>query len=502
MKLHDRFAAAARRHPDRTAFDTGTRTITYREAEGHVARAAGWLGAHHARGERVALHLTKSPEAIMLMLAALRAGLSYVPIDPGAPAARRAFVVADSGARAVIVDDRTAQGWAAADVVRAGVVFAHREPAREPVPVGDDDTAYVLYTSGSTGRPKGVVITHGNAEAFVDWAVGYTGLGPADRVAVHAPLHFDLPVLDVYAGLGSGATVCPVDERTVLFPQALLRHLRRQRITVLYAVPSALIALLHRTTLPEDGLPDLRLLLYAGEEFHPGPLRRLMAALPHTEVHNLYGPIETNVVTALRVRPEHLDLPRIPLGRPVPGTRIFLRDGDRDDDGVVTGPDRAGELLVAGPSRTPGYLDRPDLTAASRATVVADGRRWTCHRTGDYATWDHDGQLRFLGRRDGLVKTRGFRVELGDVEAAVLRHPQVREAAVVALPHPEHTNLLHAFAVTDGGTSGDELRQWCLRELPASMVPAQVTVAADLPRTSTGKIARRELADQAAGGAS
>jgi amino acid adenylation domain-containing protein len=498
MRLTDRFFAAARRYPDQPAFDTGDRTVSYREAAAKVAGAASRLAAQLAPGDRVALNLAKSPEAIMLMLASLAAGLSYVPIDPAAPAARRELVLSDSGARALIVDDKTTTGWPDIPDVDVYVPAAELPNLLAPVDqtdlpsAGPDDTAYVLYTSGSTGRPKGVVITHGNAEAFVDWAAGYARVGPGDRVAVHAPLHFDLPVFDVYASLTTGATVCPVGERVVLFPQALLRMLRERRITVLYAVPSALLALLHRSTLGDGGLPDLRLLLYAGEEFHPGPLGRLMAALPGVEVHNLYGPIETNVVTALRIRPEHLRMSRVPLGSAVAGARIFLVD-----DGVpVTEPDQPGEMLVAGPSRTPGYLDRPELTAASRAQVHADGTVWTCHRTGDYATRDADGVLHFLGRRDGLVKTRGFRVELGEVEATLLRHPGVREAAVVVLPDDEHTTTLHAFATTATDIGGVELRQWCLSALPPYMVPATVTVDSDLPRTSTGKLARRELAER------
>lgn len=470
MRLTDRFFAAAQRWPEQLAFDTGDCTISYREAAARVSGAASRLADCLEPGDRVALNLGKSPEAIMLMLASLAAGLNYIPIDPAAPADRRALVLADSGARALIVDERTEAGWTDGVDVELFVPAAQLAGLLEPRGAADlptvdpDDTAYVLYTSGSTGRPKGVVITHRNAETFVDWAADYAGVRPGDRVAVHAPLHFDLPVFDLYASLTSGATVCPVGEHVALFPQALLRMLRHRRVTVLYAVPSALLALMHRSTLTEDGLPDLRLLLYAGEEFHPGPLGRLMAALPGVEVHNFYGPIETNVVTALRLRPHHLELSRIPLGHPVAGARIFLVN-----DGVlVAAPDEPGELLVSGPSRTPGYLDRPELTAASRAVVHADGEAWTCHRTGDYATRDTDGVLHFLGRRDGLVKTRGFRVELGEVEATLLRHPGVQEAAVVAIADNELTTVLHAFISADAGTGSEDLRQWCLSLDPPS----------------------------------
>lgn len=520
MRLHDRFTAAAHAWPARTALEQGDRRLTYADAAARVGGAARLLQDRLQPGARIALHLSKSPEAILMMLASLRAGLTYVPIDPAAPPERTRFILRDSGATALVVDSRTAQSWSPEVVAGLPLVAGPDgswagcaelvaleqllSPTACPAPgraTGGQDPAYLLYTSGSTGTPKGVVITHANAEAFVDWATGHARLAPGDRVAVHAPLHFDLPVFDVYAGLGSGATVCPVDERTVLFPQALLRFLQERRISVLYAVPSALIALLHRSTLAADGLPALRLLLYAGEEFHPKPLRQLMGALPGTEVHNLYGPIETNVVTALRVGPEHLQLARIPIGQAVAGARVFLVDGGE----LVTQADRPGELVVSGPSVTPGYLNRPDLTAQARLVIQHEGRRWDCHRTGDYASWGDDGTLHFLGRRDGMVKTRGYRVELGEVEAALVRHPQVREAAVVAVAHPEHSALLHGFAVVDDThpVTGADLVRWCTRTLPAYMAPQSVTVAVDFPRTSTGKLARRELAAQlpATGGA-
>ena len=463
---------AARRFPESVALvdAVGERT-TYADLVVAVEQLSTSVLDRVGRSARVAVRSGKDPRTVIAMLAVLRAGCSYVPVDASAPLDRQRFIVADAGC-ALVLD---------LDV----------EPvaAKDPVP----DEAYVLYTSGSTGAPKGVVITHANASAFVDWARRAFPIGVGDQVAVHAPLHFDLPVYDVYVGLAAGATLHPVPERVALFPQALHRFLRDRAITHLYAVPSALTALLTRSTLPTEGLPALKRLLYAGEEFRAAALADLMAAVPAAEVANLYGPIETNVITSHVVAHPPRPDERVPVGLPVDGALIALlgADGTASFDGPAE-----GELVVAGPSVTPGYLDRPELTAAATVVLSTPDGPEAFYRTGDIARRDPDGLLHLLGRRDGLVKTRGYRVEIGEVETALGTHPDLAEVVVVPVPDPELTTRLHALVVPRpdrAAPSAAEVVAHCRAHLPGYMVPGAVHVVADLPRTSTGKVARAAL---------
>jgi amino acid adenylation domain-containing protein len=496
--------SAARKHPNRVAFSDGSGgNVRYGEA----ARMADWLAAMlHQRTNgagRVAIATTRSARTVIGMLAVLRAGLSYVPIDPAAPAARQEFVVRDAGCVLALTDQPSNAAHLGIPVIDLEMTMrlaasSALPPARVRLAQPEDE-AYVLYTSGSTGTPKGVVITHRNASSFVRWAAAAFPLGRGDQVAVHAPLHFDLPVYDIYVGLGAGATLHIVPEHVALFPQGLYRFLAERSISHIYAVPSALTALLNRSTLRRDGLRSLRRILYAGEEFRPGPLRAFMSAVPQATVANLYGPIETNVVTSWKLDGPPREDARVPLGRAAEGVILALLQ----DDGTAasTGP-AEGEIVVAGDCVTPGYLHQPDLTAASRVRLQVDGEIRTFYRTGDFARRDGDDVLHLLGRRDGLIKTRGFRVEVGEIEATIGSHQAVADVAVVAEPDPELTHLLHAVVVPaarSGESIAEDVIAHCRRHLPGYMVPGKVHVVYDLPRTSTGKIARAALSAQITG---
>jgi L-proline---[L-prolyl-carrier protein] ligase len=511
----DRFAAVAQAQPDAPALMAAGPVVSYGACVDAVARLAEHLQGTVAAGQCVAVSLRRGPAPVIVMLACLSARVPYVPIDVAAPAHRRRQILADADPSWIFVEATDVARWRGREVgddddavgtarlvtqggaLPAGVVAVRRPAAAGHLePRGDGaDLAYVLYTSGSTGQPKGVMITRRNAGAFVAWAGRQFPLGPADRVAVHAPLHFDLPVYDVFVALTSGASLQILDERTVLFPAATHSFLRERRVTALYAVPSSIIAMVARSDLRTEGLPELRQLLFAGEEFHVPRLRELVTALPAARLANLYGPVETNVVTWQDIDPAGLAGSRVPIGRPVEGTQVRLRRGDGT---LAGGEGTEGEIVVSGPSVSPGYLGDADRTAATRLTTVdAAGVRTVWYRTGDFARFDGAGRLHFLGRRDGMIKTRGFRVELGDVEATLANHPDVLQAAVVPVSRAGADTLLEAHVVTAEGSPLTEraIQRWVAACLPTYMVPARVYLRAELPLTSTGKIARAELTE-------
>jgi amino acid adenylation domain-containing protein len=354
-----------------------------------------------------------------------------------------------------------------------------------------------LYTSGSTGEPKGVMLSHRNALAFVDWAVETFAVTREDRLANHAPFHFDLSTFDLFAAASAAASVHPVPSRLASFPAAIAKLWTDERLTIWYATPSTLGLLVHRGSLAERDLSALRVLLFAGEVMPVPLLRRLMTLAPGARFANLYGPTETNVCTWYDVASPPADDSPLPIGKASSGDEVLIFD-----EALKPVPEGGvGELWVRGATVMHGYWGRPERTALALQSIeVAPGLTDRAYRTGDLVRRRADGHLEFLGRRDHQVKTRGYRVELGEIEATLLRHPAVSEAVVVAIPDEEITNRLRAFAVLRAGAepSPDEaaLKSHCAVTLPRYMVPETIEFMSELPRTSSGKVDRRALAGQ------
>ncbi|HUE95294.1 MAG TPA: amino acid adenylation domain-containing protein [Longimicrobiaceae bacterium] len=507
--LSDLFRRSASAHAGRMAALDPARgeAATYAEL---AAAAVAFANALHAAGvqpgDRVGLHAPKSIGALAAILGTLEAGAAYVPVDASAPLERGAYILRDCGVRALVtpgeggetmateVFDASRPDPAASRALAAwggGLALHVPDPAPPSVP-GPDGLSYVLYTSGSTGRPKGVMHTHDSALAFVDWCSDAFDPTPEDRFSSHAPFHFDLSILDLYVPLKHGAAVVLVDEEIGKSPRALAPVLSETGITVWYSTPTILRLLVEFGELEEHPTPDLRLVLFAGEVFPIRQLRALMEARPGPDYWNLYGPTETNVCTAFRI-PAEIPPERAepyPIGGPVSGDRA----GVRDPEGRVAAVGEEGELWVAGPSVMLGYWNLPERTA--EAFVEEAGVRW--YRTGDVVRETGDG-FEFLGRRDRMVKRRGYRVELGEIETALFAHDQVLEAAVVAGADGDGGVMITAFVSGAAGWKPSilEMKRYCAERLPGYMIPDRFRFVDDLPKTSTDKVDYRSLAERA-----
>ena len=490
--IHELVRAAAERDGESVAVRAGSQALTYAELDRRSSRLAHALLDHGVgAGDRVGLLLEKSPEALVGIYGIHKAGATYVPLDEQAPAGRLAYIARDAGIGCLITSVERAAGWpeliAAGAPLRTLVVAGEGEvdpagttavpwdaldayPQAAPDLRADPDRlAYILYTSGSTGEPKGVMLSHRNGLAFVDWAAREVGVGPEDRLSSHAPLHFDLSTFDLFAAAWGGASVTLVPREASVFPIELTRFIGDAEISVWYSVPSILTMLVLRGGLDSASLPRLRAILFAGEVFPTKYLLRLMELVPRARYLNLYGPTETNVCTWYEV--EHGDAlaDGVPIGYAIDNVELIVEG----PDGRPVGRGEIGELLVRGPTVMHGYWGDPERTAR---TLTADAHERT-YRTGDLVREALGGALMFLGRRDSQVKTRGYRVELGEIESALYTLGAVVECAVVAIADEQITNRLKAFVVTREPLSVAEISARCRERLPRYMVPDEFELA-------------------------
>ncbi|MER5337802.1 amino acid adenylation domain-containing protein [Micromonospora sp. NPDC002717] len=465
----ERQAAAT---PTATALVRDGVSLTYAELNAAANRLARTLVARGAGPEaRVALALPRSVELVVAILAVLKSGAAYVPVDTGYPAGRIAYLLADSEPALVLATPETAGLVPAGALVLDGPVDgddADLTDADRLAPLRPGHPAYVLYTSGSTGRPKGVVVEHRAVAAYLTWARDtYPGL--AGTALLHSPVSFDLTVTGLLGPLTAGGTV-----RLAAIDEASARV--GDRPAFLKVTPS------HLPLLDAELSPTADLVI-GGEALTAEQLADWRAAHPGVAVINEYGPTEATVgCVAARVAPgEELPAGAVSIGRPTWNTRVYLLDAALNP----VPPGVAGELYVAGDQLARGYLRRPGLTAERFLPCPYGPPGQRMYRTGDLARWRADGTLDYLGRRDNQVKIRGMRIELGEIESALLARPDVREAAVVVRTDSGEPTLVgYVVGAADEAALAADLA----RELPAHLVPAAFVRLDALPLTPNGKL--------------
>ncbi|MFG2139521.1 amino acid adenylation domain-containing protein [Streptomyces sp. NPDC048650] len=489
--LHDAFLRQAESRPNAPAVITAARTLDYGEVDRRSDRIARWLIDRGAGpGVLVAIVMDKSWEQVVAALGILKAGAAYVPVDAAMPGRRLRMIMETAGIELVLTRSAVADGLDLPDGTRS--LHVDTEPADTgasgplpPSPAGPDDLAYVIFTSGSTGVPKGVMIEHAGAVNTIQDINDRFDVTARDRVLALSALHFDLSVYDVFGLLAVGGALVLPDASAQREPAAWLELVNRHRVTLWNSVPALMdMFVAHSQALAP--VPSLRVVMMSGD-WIPVTLPGVLApTLPNARTWSLGGATEASI-WSIQYPITHVapDRTSIPYGRPMRNQRFHVLD-----EALRPRPTWVpGDLYIAGVGLARGYLGDEAKTRAAFLRHPVTGER--LYRTGDHGRYLPDGTIEFLGRADSQVKVQGHRIELGEVEAALLRRPDVRAAAVVAEGERGGPRRLVGYAVT--GTSEDELREALGRELPGYMVPARIVLLDELPLTGNGKVDRGRL---------
>jgi amino acid adenylation domain-containing protein len=495
--LHELFDEQAARTPDAIAARDQQGELTYAELRERANRLA-----HHLRrlgagpDVPVAICAGKSVDVAVGLLGIVKAGSAYLPLDAATPPARMAAMLAEAQVPLLLTQARLADRVATDGAVRT-VLIDRDLPAIEAEAgtapesgVTPEHLAYVIHTSGSTGRPKGVMLDHrGRVNNFHDFNTRF-GIGPADRVLALAALNFDMSAFDVFGPLMTGAQIVFPEAGSERNPAHWLRELAASRVTVWHSVP-ALLEMLVEYAEAEGvrALPDLRLVLLGGDWIPPTLPDRIRALAPGARVIGLGGATEVSMDSTIheigRVEPER----SIPYGRPMANQRAYVLDANLQP--VPAGV--AGDLYLAGVGVGRGYLGDPALTAERFRCGPLPEEPGRVYRTGDRAKYRADGELELLGRADFQIKIRGWRIEPGEVQTVLRRHPSIREAVVVAHTDQGGARHLVAYALTTGELDDEAVRAWARERLPEYLVPSVIVPLDRFPLTANGKIDRKNL---------
>lgn len=451
--------------------------------------------------------------SIAAVLGCLKMGCAYVPLDEHAPSERLLHIIISTGLDTLVIDSFWAEKHKELlkhpqlkrilflnehfqDFAKNGELKPYCEHYSNSHPQVSDSLAYILHTSGSTGIPKGIMLTHRNARTFVDWMHKEFQVTCDDIVMSRAPFKFDLSVFDIFNTFKAGAKlVCyqwNKKREEGLKHNSYVKLMERTKATILYTTPSTFISLMNHGGLGETKL-NLSRIMYAGEPFFVPQLQKLMRLLPNTQIANIYGPTETNIITYYWI--DHVEdfMTSIPLGYVVDDTEILVV---REDLKSLCAIGEIGELWCRGGTVTLGYLGMPEKT--KECLVQSPFHSYPCYfwRTGDFGFLDEKGVLHYRGRRDHMVKVKGYRIEIGEIEQVLAKHESLDEYAVVAIPDEKYGNRLFCYYTCLPGKTleTEELKHYVGLKLPEYFVPYQFIRKQEMPKTSSGKIDRVLLA--------
>jgi D-alanine--poly(phosphoribitol) ligase subunit 1 len=482
MKIIERIDQWGETAPDRLAFISGGRTLTYGELRQRSDALAAYLARSLAEKAPVVVLGHKEPELIIAYLGVIKSGRAYVPVDTAVPPQRIERIVAASGAPLVLSPAKIAE------------LSSGREPA-PPWRLTTDDHYYIMFTSGSTGEPKGVPITYGGLQSFLRWTLAEHAFEAGREVFLNVvPYSFDVSLMDTYPALVTGGTVTSVTKAEIANPRQLYQLLAASALTAWVSTPSFAQMCLVEPTFNHDMLPRLRRFLFFGETLAPEVASQLLDRFPAAEVWNTYGPTEATVAaTSIQVTRAILDrYSPLPIGYPMLGGRALVMDDQRRE--VPAG--ERGEIVISGPNVSPGYLNRPDLN--DTAFFRLDGQR--AYRTGDWGRY-RDGMLFFEGRIDSQVKLHGHRIEPADVEANLRALVGVRDAVVLPVLKQGAVDSLAAFVILNEQSPRSDFQLACdlkaqmIERLPAYMIPRKFSFMRSFPMNANGKADRRRLAE-------
>ncbi|MEE3063103.1 MAG: amino acid adenylation domain-containing protein [Actinomycetota bacterium] len=492
VSIPELFAAQVARAPEAVAVNCGDGSWTYRELDEAANRLAHWLSDRGAGpGERVAVLLNRSAEAIVSLLAVLKTGAAYLPMDPAHPTARMEFMLSDSAPIAALTTADLRPRLDSADLLVIDVedpAIGAAPDTALPTPAADH-VAYIIYTSGTTGKPKGVAVTHRNVTQLLESLDAEMELGQV-WTQCHS-LAFDYSVWEIWGALLHGGRVVVVPDAVVRSPEDLHALLVSEQVSVLSQTPSAFYALQAADALqPELGQQlKLQTVVFGGEALEPQRLQTWLHNHPGLpRMINMYGITETTVHASFReIVDADVDSNNSPIGVPLAHLAFFVLDGWLRP----VAPGVVGELYVAGAGVASGYVGRPDLTTTRFVACPFGGPGSRMYRTGDLVSWGTDGQLRYMGRADKQVKIRGYRIELGEIQAALAGVAGVSQAAVIAREDRPGDKRLVGYVT--GTADPTEIRSQLAERLPSYMVPVAVVVLDALPLTVNGKLDTRAL---------